>query len=309
MTCDLARRQFLRAARVGVLAGVGTQFLPVHETEAYQKSNKSLSRMPRLLPGCCAYAYRREFLSGKMSLENLIEKAVEMQLAAIDITVYYLKSTDPRYLSSLRHLAYKNGVAFSGAACGVSMVQADRAKRAESLNQIKHWIDVTNQLGASHLRVFAGEVPQGHTLSEATTWVVETMRAATEYSGKRGITLGIEDHGGVSQSADVCLEIMHRVKSEYAGINLDITHFLPTTAEDAYSQIAACIPFATNTHIRSCFDDGSPIDMNRVWKMFADAGFRGYMSYEGDELNKPGFVPEPIREIKRLCREYSLMEP
>jgi len=44
--------------------------------------------------------------------------------------------------------------------------------------------------------------------------------------------------------------------------------------------------------------------MDRVWKMFADAGFKGYMSYEGEEMNKTG-VPAQIAEIQRLCKKYS----
>jgi sugar phosphate isomerase/epimerase len=245
-----------------------------------------------------------EFLNGSLTLERFIEKAVELRLYGIDMTVYYLKSTDPGYIENLRYLGYKNSVAFSGAACGASMVQSDPAKRAEALTQIKSWIDVTDRLGAPHLRVFAGKQPAGTSLAEATTWVVDTMKAACDYSGKKGITLGLEDHVGVSQSADVCLEIMHRVNSKYAGINIDISHFAPSPTQDFYAQIAACIPYATHTHIRNTFDDGSPIEMDRVWKMFADAGYKGFMSYEGEELNMAG-VPSQIAEIQRLCKKYS----
>ncbi|WP_187143033.1 hypothetical protein [Terriglobus albidus] len=71
---------------------------------------------------------------------------------------------------------------------------------------------------------------------------------------------------------------MHRVNSQCAGVNIDISHFVPTPAQDSYAQIAACIPYATHTHIRNTFDDGTLIDMNRVWTMFADAGYKGYMS-------------------------------
>ena len=55
---------------------------------------------------------------------------MELKVVGIDMTVYYFKSTEPEYLNNLRHLAYKHSLAFSGTACGVSMVQADAAKRA-----------------------------------------------------------------------------------------------------------------------------------------------------------------------------------
>lgn len=241
-----------------------------------------------------------------MTMEDFIRKAVDLRIDGVDMTAYYYKSTEPAYLAGLRHLAYKNAVPFSGAACGVSMVQADPAKRAQSLVEIKKWVDVTDQLGASHLRVFAGPLPAGHTVQQAVGWVVDTMKAASDYSGKKGIMIGVEDHGGITQNSDACLEIMHRVNSPYAGINLDITHFIPGPSGDRYQQIAACIPYATNTHIRDHFDDHTPIDMDRVWRMFAKAGFKGYMSaeYEGKEDPATG-VPKLIAKIRRLCKKYS----
>ena len=304
MENHVARRQFLKTMGAGVLAGAGMELLGSPSAQAQAASSSIVSaKSARFFSGCCAYTYRGEF-KRESTLEKFIQKAVELRLDAVDMTVYYMKSTDPGYLENLRYLAYRNGVALSGAACGVSMVVADPAKRADTLVQIKKWIDVTDRLGAPHLRVFAGKLPQGSTLPEATTWVVETMKAASDYSGKKGIMIGLEDHVGVSQSADICLEIMHRVDSPYAGINIDISHFVPTQTQDSYAQIAACIPYATNTHIRNTFDDGSMIDMDRVWKMFADAGFKGFMSYEGEEMNQAG-VPSQIAEIQRLCKKYS----
>ena len=94
-------------------------------------------KSPRLFSGCCAYSYRKYLQHGPMTMEQFIEKAVELRLDGVDMTGYYFKSTDPDYLGSLRHLAYRNGVAFSGTACGVSMVQADAAKRAQTVAEMK----------------------------------------------------------------------------------------------------------------------------------------------------------------------------
>src|SRR5437879_5706539 len=105
---------------------------------------------PRLLTGCCAYSYSKPLKAGKMSMEDVIGKAVELGIDAVDMTAYWFKSTAPAYLASLRYLAYKNGVCFSGAATGASTVQADAVRRAEVLEDIKKWIDVTESLGAPH---------------------------------------------------------------------------------------------------------------------------------------------------------------
>ncbi|MGD0521761.1 MAG: sugar phosphate isomerase/epimerase family protein [Terracidiphilus sp.] len=313
MEKTIARREFLQTVAGGALAGAGLGAgLSTGAPLAHAASadlNADSKKMPRLLAGCCAYSYREQLSSGQMTYEDFILKAVELGLDAVDMTVYYFKSTDPGYLDSLRHLAYKNAVAFSGAACNATMVKADAAKRAEVLGQIRKWVDVTDRLGASHLRIFAGDLPPGVTLQQATDWTVETMKAACDYSAEKGIMLGIEDHGNVASSADVCLEIMQRVNSPYAGINLDITHFIPTPAQDAYAQIAACIPYATVSHIRDHWDDGKPLDMDRVWKLYAEAGHKGYMSveYSPEEAGEPATTgaPKLIAKTRELCRKYS----
>lgn len=276
------------------------------ESAVQPPSTEFAAQQPRLLPGCCAYSFNTYLSKKKMTYPEFFDKLVEMGSVGADMTVYWFKSTDPAYLDDLRHLAFKKGIPFSGAACGSSMVQASAARRQEVLAEIKKWVDVTDQLGAAHLRIFGGPLPSGATVKQGADWVVEIMKPACDYSGKKGITLGIEDHEGVTQNSDICLEIMHRVDSPYAGINLDITNFVATPSADPYAQIKACLSYATHSHIRDHFEDGSPVDMDRVWRLFAEAGYKGFMSaeYEGKEDAMTG-VPKLMDKIKTLCRKYS----
>jgi len=305
MENQVERRHFLKAAGAMLLSGnVRTSFSQDSAHGSQTHLGRQVEHTARIFSGCCAYTYRHAFQDGSLTLETFIEKAVEWKLDGVDMTVYYMKSTDPGYIENLRYVGYKNGVSFSGVACGSSMVQPGASKRAQVLNDIRKWVDVTQRIGAPHLRVFAGKQPEGSTMAQCVAWVVETMKAACDYSGSKGITLGLEDHEGVSQSAEVCLEIMHRVDSKFAGINIDISHFTATSSRDSYSQIAECLPYATHAHVRAGFDDGSPIDLDRIWKMFANSGYKGYMSYEGEEKIVGG-VPEQLSEIRRLCKKYS----
>ncbi len=311
MQGDIARRDFLKSAGACILGGTGVELLGSPNTRAMpQDSRLTGAGIPRLLSGCSAYSFRKRLMSGQMTMEDFIRSAVDLRLDGVDMTVYYLKSTEPAYLESLRYLAYKNAVAIIGAACGSRTVQADPVKRADVVDDITKWVDVAAWLGAPQLRILAGNVPQGVSLAQATDWVVETMKAAVEYSAKKGITLSLENNRGVSQNADTCLEVIHRVDSPYAGVTLDITHFVPTPSHDAYAQITACIPYSTNAHILDRFDTGGAIDLERIWKLFAQAGFKGYMSLEYDP--KPGAedisgieIPQMISEICALCRKYS----
>jgi len=305
----IPRRTFLRGAGAAVATGSGLFGADKGSAEASLPLGGAAAAAggSRLFAGCCAYSFRKYLEHGPMTMEDFILKGVELGLHGVDMTVYYLKSTDPAYLTGLRHVAFKNGMPFSGAACGSSMVQADKAKRAQVLADIKKWVDVTDWLGASHLRIFAGELPPGATVDQGMEWSVEVMKPACEYAGKKGITLGVEDHGGITQKAETTLEVLRRVDSPYAGVNLDISNFLAASDDEQYAQIEACIPYATHTHIRDRFGDSRrPIDLDRVWQLFAKAGYKGYMSaeYEGEEDAMTG-VPKLIDRIKTLCKKYS----
>jgi sugar phosphate isomerase/epimerase len=299
------RRDFLKTAGPAViaakeLAGPSPAWNSAPNAEAQTEGK------PRLLTGCCAYSYAKLLKTGKMTMEDVIQKAVELGIDAVDMTGYWFKSTEPSYLASLRHLAHKNGVCFSGAATGASTVQADAAKRAQVLEEIKKWTDVTEALGAPHLRVFAGKLPPGATVQQGIQWTVETLKVACEYAGKKGITLGVENHEGITQNADVCIELVHRIDSPYFGINLDITNFVATPQADAYAQIEVTLPYATHSHIRDVFENGQAVDFDRVWPLFARANYKGFMSaeYEGEEDPSTG-VPKLVEKIKTLCRKYS----
>lgn len=295
MSILIPRRKFLSAAGAAALGA---------RSRAFQLSPAAgAPGEPRLLAGCCAYSYDKLLSKGQMTMEDFIVKAVGLGVLGVDITTYYLKSSDPTYLVSLRHLAFKNGMPFSGAAIGTEMCQADPAKRAQETQKIKQWVDATEWLGASHLRVFGGELPAGAKEEQGIQWVVETLKPACDYAAAKGITLGLEDHHGITEKASTILEIIRRVDSPYAGINLDISNF----DEDPYAQIEACIPYATHTHIRDAFSGThQPVDLDRVFRMFARAGYKGYMSAEYEGAEDPlTAVPKLVNKIKDLCRKYS----
>jgi sugar phosphate isomerase/epimerase len=191
-----------------------------------------------------------------------------------------------------------------GLSIGTQMCQSDPAKRKETIETIRKWVDATDLAGASHLRVFGDECPPGATTEQGIQWVAETMKAACEYAGKKGIILGIESHYGLTSKATNVIAILERVDSPYAGCNLDVSNF----PENPYEQIEACIPYATHAHIRDFYGEKprKPLDLERVWSIFARAGYKGYMSaeYEGDEDPMTG-VPKLVEKIKALCRKYS----
>lgn len=307
MNKPIFRREFLLASCAAAVA------IPVFGRAGVSSSMRGsapatpANNHARLFVGCCALSYKKYLDAGSMTMEDFFRKAVELGVHGVDVTTYWLKSTEPAYLTSLRHLAFKNGLAFSGAAIRTEMCQSDAAKRAEEVRKIQNWVDATQLLGASHLRVFGGDLPDGATSKQGIEWVVETMKPACEYAAQRGITLGMEDHHGITGRASTLLEILRRVDSPYAGVNLDISNFDTKSDEEQYSDIEACVPYATHVHIRDLFTETQrPIDLDRVWRLLVKGEYKGFVSaeYENEEDPMTG-VPKLIEKIKVLCRKYS----
>jgi sugar phosphate isomerase/epimerase len=292
------RREFLKSAALASTASLVWNLKAAEET-----NDKPTARGGRLLPGCCAYSYGSYLAKKSMTMEEFILKAVELGVLGVDITTYWLKSTAPSYLTGLRNFAYRHGMPFSGLAIGADLCQPEGAKREETLETVHKWVDATELLGASHLRVFGDKLPPGSTPEQGIGWVAETLKSACEYAGGKGIILGLESHSGLTTKAVNIVEILKRVDSPFAGCNLDISNF----PENPYEQIELCLPYATHTHIRDMYGEPKqPLELDRIWQMFAKNGYNGYMSaeYEGKEDAMTG-VPKLVEKIKGLCRKYS----
>src|SRR5262245_7370289 len=104
MNTPLHRRDFLKAAGFASLTSVASSL----ELSGGERETP-VATGARLLPGCCAYSFSSYLGKGKMTMEEFILKAVELGVLGVDITTYWLKSTEPGYLAGLRHLAYKQG--------------------------------------------------------------------------------------------------------------------------------------------------------------------------------------------------------
>ena len=295
---SLRRRDFLKTTGIASFGSLGLSLRAGDEP-----GQQAVATGARLLPGCCAYSYGSYLGKGKMTMEEFIVEAVKLGVLGVDITTYWLKSTEPAYLASLRNFAYRHGMPFSGLAIGADLCQPEGPKRKEVIETVRKWVDATAIAGASHLRVFGDKLPAGATEEQGVQWVVETMKAACEYAASKGVILGLETHSGLSTRAANIVAILRGVDSPYAGCNLDISNF----RENPYEQIQTCLPYATHAHIRDFYGEPKkPLDLDRVWQMFAQSGYKGYMSveYEGEEDAMSG-VPKLINKIKPLCRKYS----
>jgi L-ribulose-5-phosphate 3-epimerase len=260
----------------------------------------------RLRSAICAYSYRNELGKKTMTYEDLVRVAVDHNIDGLDLTVYWLDTSD-QYLLKLKRLAYMNSVDLYSISVRSEMTQSTAEGQAKEVANVKQWVDVADKLGAGHIRVFGGRVPQGATEQQAAGWVVEVLKRGAEYAADKGVILGLENHGGITEKADVILDIVRRVDSPWVAVNLDTGNF----NRNAYEQMEQCMPQAAAVQVKMEIRVGpegtrEASDWDRIAGMLVKNNYRGYLSleYEAKEPAETA-MPRHLRKLDGICRKYS----
>lgn len=289
------RRDFLRfgafAAVAGALGASADAAAPVER-----------GKPPRIKLSCCAYSYR-QFLSGSdktMTLEDFVETCAEMGLDGVELTTYYWESREPAYVNRLKRTCFLLGMDVSGTAVGNNFCVPPGAGRDKQVAAVKRWIDCAAELGAPVMRVFAGRAPRGVTEDEARGWVGQCLEECARHAAERGVMLALENHGGVTTTAEGLLAIVKQVESDWVGVNLDTGNF---RSPDPYADIEKAAPYALNCHAKTNVHpvgrSASEADFGRIVDILRSVGYRGYISieYEAREDPRTG-VPKFAEKIR-----------
>src|SRR4051812_23689309 len=298
------RRDFLIATAATLAAAHPSA---KHQAASTTPSPQSPAKA-RFRTGLVAYSYRQALQSKAMSYEDLINIAVDTGTDGIDMTVYWLPGTTDDVLLPLRRAAFRNRVEIYSVGTRVRLAQPTAELREKELVELRKWVDVAQKMGATHMRVFGGAKPADATLDQAIGMAIETLKRGAEYAGARGVILGVEDDGGITDFAKETIQIVAGADSPWAGMNLDIGNFRPPKV---YEQVEMSIPYAVSTHIKTTVaqDDGktrAPYDWDRVFAMFGRHGYRGYMGLEYEAEEDPTTaVPKYLKQLKELAQKYS----
>jgi sugar phosphate isomerase/epimerase len=145
--------------------------------------------------------------------------------------------------------------------------------------------------------VFAGPVAEGSSESEAFGTVVECLQECAQSAEQAGVLLALENHGGITSTANQVLEIHRAVGNEWLGLNLDFGNF----TGDVYGQFAACAPLAVAAHAKVTYKAESgreQVDYRRARDLMDTNGYRGWLAIEYEEPDDPRVaVPAFAREL------------
>ena len=244
--------------------------------------------------GCAAYSYRDYLKDGIMSYEGFIEEAYKLGLDGVELTLYWLPSREGSYFRKLKRTALSRGLPISCAGISTNFCSQNPSERKAAIKSVEEGLETARELGTPCLRVFGGYVPEGHTLAEATGWTIESIKSCIDIAGDKGVVIAMENHGGITASADNVVKIVKEVGSPWFRINLDLGNF----REFTYDEIAKIVPYAVHSHAKVSVAEGGKIDYRKVKGILEAEGYNGFLSieYEEKEDAKIG-VPKFIKYL------------
>lgn len=222
------------------------------------------------------------------------------------------KATDQAYLKEMKTRADGEGVRSVLIMCDREglLGDADAAKRSETVDNHKKWVDAAKFLGCHSIRVNAfSSVPWSDTeeaFGESQKLVAEGLHLLCDYGKSADIYVIIENHGGFTSNGKWLAGLMKRVDHPYAGTLPDFGNFrisggekAPTVSYDAYRGVQELMPYAKGVSVKTTvWDDAGnrlPLDYNKMLKIVVDAGYHGYC---GIEHGEEGREWESIVEVR-----------
>lgn len=210
------------------------------------------------------------------------------------------------YVSELKQRADDAGVGCLNIAVDGhgDMASIDESERKQAVENHKKWIDICAALGCNSFRTNSGGRGEGDDEAKIEQ-CTKSFGELSELSGKAGIRLMMENHGGISYDPDVMVRIMESVDSEYCRVLAD---FLNWPAEDdKLENLRKVAPYSWAIHGKFLtFDDSgeSPeIDCGEAVKILKEAGYSNPwgIEYEGKTDDHEGVLKSKALLEKHLA--------
>ncbi len=208
------------------------------------------------------------------------------------------KANDQKYLGDMKQRAADLGVKnllimVDGEG---ALGDPDDARRTQAVENHYKWVEAAKFLGCHSVRVNAAS---SGPYEEQLKLAADGLRRLSEFAGKHGLNVIVENHGGLSSNGKWLAAVMEKVGRDNCGTLPDFGNFHDY---DRYQGVKDLMPYAKAVSAKSHdFDDQgneTRTDYFKIMQIVLDAGYHGYVGieYEGGKLGEM----EGIRATKKL---------
>ncbi len=300
-TSAYSRRKFIGSAS---MLGLGTvTFGPALFAEIPGDSTVS---NPLFRISLAQWSYNRSIREGKMNTLDFIAAARDtFGLDAVEYVSTLFRANPDSYWKTMKKVADDKNVKSL-----LIMVDdegwlgdKDAAKRTESIERHKRWLNAARELGCHGIRVNANS---SGSREEQAKLIVDGLSRLAEIAHAMQLNVMVENHGGLSSDGAWLADVMNRVNRRNCGTLPDFGNFWEY---DRYKGMEELMPFALGVSAKSNdFDENgneTKTDFARMFRIVLNAGFRGYVDieYEGGRFSEEEGIRKTLLLLRRIQSE------
>lgn len=303
------RRQFLTSAAMG---GAALSASPV-----LTSANETIQPSKNIKLAVATYCYW-QFRGERASVELVIDKAAELGVEGVDVLHRQMSSEENSYLQELKLRAFRNGVALVCLSIHQDFVSPDEEERQRNIDHTIHCIELAHAMGIPSIRLNSGrwgtipsfndlmdnrglEPPlEGYTEDDAFDWCIDSIEKCLPAAERNGVHLALENHWGLTRTAEGVLRIRRAIDSPWLGVLMDTGNFL----EEPYEQLEMMAPYTTFVQAKTYYGGGRwytlDLDYDRIAGILRNAGYSGFISLEFEGNADPDeAVPQSFDTLRR----------
>lgn len=153
----------------------------------------------------------------------------------------------------------------------------------------KTYINLTAEIGAAVLRIFAGHIKKEQVKNEHYLQVRKCLKEIVGYAKNKKVVLALENHYGITGTAEEMLRVIEEIDEEFLGINLDPANFV-FSGEDPVEATKKLMKYVKHMHLKDCRKDkgkyeyceigAGEIDWLKILQIARNNNYSGYLSLE-----------------------------
>jgi L-ribulose-5-phosphate 3-epimerase len=289
MTQSVSRRSFLSAS-AGMLSAATLSAVTMNRGFAGTNAE------PRFQISLAEWSLHKTLFAGKIdNLDFAATAKKEFGIEAVEYVNQFFKdkANDAEYLKMLNQRAADAGVK-------QLLIMIDNegqlgapglAERTKAVENHYKWVEAAKTLGCHAIRVNAGS---SGSYEDQMYRAADGLRALAEFGDTHGISVIVENHGGLSSNGAWLAGVMKKVDHPRCGTLPDFGNFRVSKDEeyDRYQGVTELMPFAKAVSAKSHdFDDAgneTHTDYRKMMKIVLEAGYKGWVGieYEGSKLDE-----------------------
>lgn len=231
----------------------------------------------------------------------------QLGIKGVAINDVYMGSFDEANLDKIKEACKASDRVITAFITGGPLAMADEAKRLEGLKDVENKLRVAKYLGAPVVRINLGGSGKGDADEIGVANCIDSFKRLLPLAKELNIKMTIENHGGVSKTAENILKIIKESDPQWVGSCLDFMNWpdSPDQIHILYESCEALAPYAYHTHAKCLTfkEDGeeATVDYARLLGYLKAVNYKGAISME---FEGPGDPVEGVIKSRDLIIKH-----